>query len=212
MLFPVRRIGGRRKVTRAVRLSVRRGAGWLGIDRNPLRRGTDRLEGAVRASLVLAAIAGGPLVAGSVGTLANASSLRQVSADRTWRQVNARLLGFAPPQYPGYAPVLTQWVLARWRAPSGAVRTGVVPVPAGAGQGSLVPVWVDGAGRATGHPPLSSGMVEFRVALAEVSAWAGLVVAVAVLLMLVRWLLNRHRLVCWALEWAHIGPRWTTRL
>ena len=208
----MRRIGGRRQVNYAVRQWVRRGAGWLGIDRNPLRRGTDRLEGAVRAWLVLAAILCGPLVAGTVGTLTNASSLHQVAADRTWRQVNARLLGSAPPQYPGYGPVLTQWVLARWHTPSGAVRTGVIPVPAGSGQGSLVPAWVDGRGRATGHPPLNADLVGFRVGLAEVTAWAGLVLAVAMLLMLLHWFLNRHRMVRWALEWAHIGPRWTTRL
>jgi len=194
-----------------VRQWVRRGAGWLGIDRNPLRRGTDRLESAVRASLVLAVFVCGPLLAGSVGTLTTVSSLRQVAADRTWRQVDARLLGSAPSEYFGYGPALTRWVLARWQTRSGGVRTGAVPVQPGAKQGSLVPVWVDGKGRATGHPPLSLGMVGFRVALAEIGAWAGLAVAAAVLLMLLRWFLNRRRMARWALEWAYIGPRWTTR-
>jgi hypothetical protein len=192
-------------------LLVRRAARWLGVDRNPLRRGTDRIESAVRIAFLLAFLICGPMLAGVAGAATHASSVHQVAADRSWRRVNAVLLASSPRQFSGYSPMLTTWVRGRWRTPAGLARTGLVPVPAGSKAGSVVGIWVDRSGWATGHPPMTADLVGYRVAFAEIGAMAALAVGLLLLGCVVRWYLNRRRMARWALEWAYIGPRWTTR-
>jgi hypothetical protein len=67
--------------------------------------------------------------------------------------------------YTGYQPE----VPARWRAPDGARRTGIVFAQPGAQAGSAVMVWADTAGRLTG-PLLPSAQVRGQAVLAAVFA------------------------------------------
>src|SRR5215470_7686523 len=85
----MRRTGDRRRATRVKRPLISRIAGWLGMDRNPLRRRTDRIESALRILLVLAFLTFGPLLAVWVGKAAHVGGMREVRSDRGWQHVNA---------------------------------------------------------------------------------------------------------------------------
>ncbi len=123
------------------------------LDRNPLRRGSDRAETVVLAALLAAFLAIAPFAAHAAGSWAYATSAREAQAQRAaLRQVPATLLQ-APSHvtsYPG-AGYVSLVVDARWRAPDGQVRTGILFPPFGATAGSTVPVWVDRAGQLSRH-------------------------------------------------------------
>ena len=206
----VRRTGGRRR-RRRVRPPIQRVAGWAGVDRNPLRRGIDRVERALWIILALAFFASVPLLVPMVGQAARVDSLQQVRQESSWREVNAVLLKHAPNEVYGYNTTGTVWVTGRWRAPSGGVRTGLVPTSVGAPAGTVVKVWVDNAGQLTGGHPLSAGDVGEQVLGIEILLVIGLGVTAVGLGGLARWLANRRRMACWRAEWACFGPRWSTR-
>jgi hypothetical protein len=171
----------------------------------------DRFEGAVRLILVFTFLIAAPLLAPAAGHQSELAGLRQVHQETSWRQVDAVLLRSAPPQYYGYGSMATFWVAARWRAPSGAIRTGVVPTRTGVQAGTKISVWVDGAGRVTGRRPMTVGVVKVRTFLVEFLTVAGVALALLLLGGLVRLLLNRRRMAYWGIEWACFGPRWSTR-
>jgi multisubunit Na+/H+ antiporter MnhG subunit len=171
----------------------------------------DRFECAVRLILILTFLIAAPLLAPAVGHQTEASGLRQVHQEASWRQVNAVLLRSSPPQRYGYGSMATFWVAARWPAPSGATRRGVVPTRSGFRAGTKVSIWIDYAGRLTGRRPLTVGMVKVRTVLVEFLTVIGVALALLALGGLVRLLLNRRRMAYWGIEWACFGPRWSTR-
>lgn len=184
---------------------------WLGVDGNPLRRRTDRIESAIRIVLVLAFLVGGPLLAVTVGRVTDANGLRQVRSERSWRQVDAVLTRSVPQSTSPYGAMATTWVQGRWKVAPGQVRTGLVPAVAGAQAGAVVTVWLDRAGRVTGQAPVTTGDVLLRVVVAEILTLIGAGFAAFLIAVGVRWLFNRRRLARWAIEWSMVGPRWTTR-
>jgi hypothetical protein len=177
-------------------------------DRNPLRRGSDRLETAVLGVLLVAFLAGAPFVAHAAGSWTYATSAREAQAQQTaLRQVRATLLQAAAPWSISEGGAEAQ---ARWKAPDGQTRTGQVFAASGAPAGSTVTVWVNQAGRLT-DSPLQHSQVTGRSDMARVLA----VVALAVTLIIVgwsaRWALDRRRLAAWGAEWLATGPRWSSR-
>ena len=123
------------------------------LDRNPLRRRSDRVETAVLGLLLAAFLAGAPFAAHAAGSWAYATSAREAQAQRaSLHQVPATLLKAAPAwnAYTNSRGVLE--VEARWRAADGQVRTGEVFVLGGAAAGSTVLVWENRAGQLTGPP------------------------------------------------------------
>lgn len=189
----------------------RRIAGWIGADGNPLRRRMDRFESAVRIALVLVFAVGAVLLVPVAGHLTVTAGMRQVRQERSWQQVRATLLRPAPPQFYGYGSMATSWVRGRWHAPSGALRSGLVPTRTGASAGSVVGIWVNRAGWLTGHRPTTAAMVRIRSVLVEFVTVACLGLVLLMVAGLVRWLLNRRRMTYWAIQWACFGPRWTAR-
>jgi len=190
---------------------IRRIARSIGADRNPLRRPIDRFECVLRMLLVLAFVICGPLVAPATAHLSQAAGLAEVHREASWRQVDAVLLRPAPSHFSGYGSMTTFWVAARWRAPSGAIREGMVPTRTGIPAGTKVRIWVDRAGRVTGREPMTASVVQARSVVFEVGSLAGLAAALLFLAWLIRLMLNRRRMAYWGIEWACFGPRWTTR-
>jgi hypothetical protein len=182
------------------------------LDRNPLRRGSDRAETVVLGALLAAFLAVAPSVAHAAGSWAYATAAQEAQARRaTLRQVPATLLR-VPSQvafYPSTGAV-PLGVGARWRAPDGQVRTGELFVPSGAAAGSIVPVWVDRVGRLAG-PPLSRSQLSTRTQLAEEAAVGVLAITLAVIGWLTRRSLDRRRMAAWAAAWLATGPRWSPR-
>ncbi len=183
-----------------------RGARGLWPDHNPLRRTIDRAEAAVVSMLAIIFLAGAPLAAATAGRLAGGSAARAASAyQATWHRVPAALLTAAPAPAPGNYQAT---VLATWKAPDGAPRTGRISVLPGQGANGTVMVWVDKAGRLTG-PPLRS---QPRGALAA-SVLAALATGVVLFCagLLAHWVLERRRLAAWDADWRVTGPSWTRK-
>jgi hypothetical protein len=204
MLWRVRRTGGARS-------ALRRAVRWAGIDGNPLRRGVDRVERAMFVLLAIAFAVAVPLLVPLAGRAAWTSSIRLVRAEQSWRQVDAVLQTRTPARSQGYDTAATLWEPARWRAPSGAMRSGLVPVEPGTPAGATTMIWVTESGRYTGIAPLTTGLITFRVVTIEVIAASGLAALALLLGVAVRWAGNRRRMAYWAIEWACFGPRWSAR-
>jgi hypothetical protein len=188
---------------------------WLGrllrarrLDRNPLRRGSDRVETAVFGVLLAAFLASAPFVAHAAGSWTYATSTREAQAQQAaLHQVRATLLQAAP-----------SWSIseggaeanAQWKAPDGQERTGEVFVPGGAQAGSTVMVWVNQAGLPT-DSPLRHSQVTGRADIARVLGVGTLAVTLIILGWAARWVLDRRRLAAWGAEWLATGPRWSPR-
>jgi hypothetical protein len=211
MLTPVRRTGGRNRDIMTARPLRRRIAKSIGADGNPLRRPMDKFEVAARIVLVIAFLVLAALLTPLTGRLASSSGMAQVRQDASWRQIRAVVRHRAPQQFYGYGSLSAYWVPARWTAPSGARRSGLVPVKAGTPQGAKVDIWVTAAGRFTGRSPMTPGIVGFRRGLTEYATLAALAVLLLGLIGLLRLVMNRRRMAYWEMEWACFGPRWSTR-
>jgi len=191
--------------------SLARLARWLGFDRNPLRRGTDRVEAALRLVMILLAVVAVPLAAVAAGRWADHYALHraqaQLAADR---QVTAVLLEDSPVTgVPDpYTNVQTAWVLARWQPPGQPPRTGQVLALAGAHKGSTVRTWINPSGAVT-DPPVDHRIVVGDVWLAVMAtclmSWVLLLAAGVI----VHRVLDRRRLRAWEAEWRASGPHWS---
>ena len=199
--------------------SMRFRTGWLArllrgrrLDRNPLRRWSDRAETVVLGALLATFLIAAPFAAYTAGSLAHATYARQAQGQRaTLRQVPATLLQ-APPTitaYPG-AGVILLGVDARWQAPDGQVRAGFVFAPAGTSAGSTILVWVNHAGQLS-DPPLDRAQLATRTQLAEELTVGVLVITLTVIGWLARRSLDRRRLAAWGADWLATGPRWSPR-
>ena len=100
----------------------------------------------------------------------------------------------------GYAPL---GAAARWEAPDGRLRTGLLFPGAGAAAGSMVPVWVDRDGRLA-DPPLDPAQVAGRARLAEGAAVGTLAVALVAVCWLVRRALEARRMAAWDADWRRV--------
>jgi hypothetical protein len=187
---------------------------WLGrllrgrrLDRNPLRRGSDRAETALLGVLLAAFLAGAPFAAHAAGSWTYATSAREAQAQQAaLHQVQATLLqaaAFGMSEDGSEAS-------ARWKAPDGQVRTGDVFALTAAPAGSTVMVWVNQAGQLT-DSPLGHGQVTGRAEFARGLAVAALAVTLIVAGLAGRWVLNRRRLAAWDTDWTATEPRWSTR-
>lgn len=186
-------------------------ARWLGLDRNPLRRGTDRIEVVLRLAMVILLVVAMPVAAVAAGRQADHVALNRAYAQRAGDHlVNAVLLENAPVTgVPDpYTSIQTAWVLARWRPPGRPARTGQVLALVGARTGSTVRTWIDPSGAVTSPPP------DHRLIVGDVCIAVMLTCIVSVLLLLVlgtfaRRALDRRRMRAWEAEWRAIGPLWS---
>lgn len=191
---------------------VARCARWLGIDRNPLRRRTDRIEAAIRLATMFLLVVAVPLACIVSGRLAGHLAQRQAHDQAAAeRQVTAVVLEAAPAgNTPDpFSSVQETMVPARWQPPGQAARTGQVLAPAGTRAGSTETIWVDAAGAATSPP--DSGVVDAATCVAVVNTIlaAGLILLLANLL--ARRALNRRRMSEWDDAWQATGPLWSGR-
>jgi hypothetical protein len=180
------------------------------IDRNPLRRATDRAATMVLAVLVAAFLIGAPAAALATGAWMHGMAQRaQLAQEASRTQVTAAVLAVTPPT-PAGGEELAWQAQARWRAPDGRVVTHQVPVPSDIAVGGRLQVWTDRSGDLTTAP-----LVDSQVASQTASGEALGAIAAAVVLILVGtlafWTLNKRRLAAWDADWQATGPRWTTR-
>ena len=188
-------------------------ARWLGFDRNPLRRGTDRIEAALRLVMMIMLVAVVPAAAFVAGHQADRAAQNRAHAQRAADHlVNAVLLQQAAPTGAPdpYTSVQITWVLARWRPPGLPPRTGEVPAPAGTRKGSTVPTWIGASGAVT-NPPLDKRDINGQVCIAVIATCLGSWLVLLVSSTLARRALDRRRLSAWDAEWRASGPLWSGR-
>jgi len=185
----------------------------IGLDANPLRRGSDRAEAWVRITLIVVFLIGSPLAAVALGQLTSAASARAARAQAaSEHQVTAVLVHRVAKSAndPLYGTAGFAWAAARWTAPDGHRRAGEVPAPVGSPAGRPVTIWVDTAGRLV-YPPIGDGQIASRVIAVVALTPALLGVVLAGALWLTRRWLDRRRLGDWAAEWSAVEPLWTKR-
>lgn len=180
---------------------------WL--DRNPLRRTSDRAETVVGILLLVAFAVAAPFTAraAAAGTRTLAGRSR-VTALATRHEVTAITLEKAPPASDTpYTLIIQAWVSAEWTAPDGRQRTGQVQVPGSTPKGSPERIWVTGNGDVAA-PPLP--MTEIA-RLAGRAAFGAIVMLIFLFLIagsVIRNVINRQRMAAWDAEWAATEPRW----
>ena len=192
---------------------------WLGrflrgyrLDRNALRRASDRLETIMLAALVVAFVAGAPFAAQASGAWVHAISRHaQLEQEASIRQVPAVLLEAATTSssVDAYGPSQAD-ARARWTAPDGKVVTGDVPTELGVPAGAHVTVWSTFDGQVA-TAPLRDTQVSGQTVLGEVAAVWALGVLLTVVGFCGRRVLDKRRMAAWDEEWRATGPRWTTR-
>jgi len=183
----------------------------LGLDKNPLRRRTDRIAACLGAGLLIALLAGAPLLSMAAAHWAGHLGAAEQRAQRSWRQVSAVLLHGAPAP-PAFAGGLYggTWEPASWTAPDGRVRTGKLNITTGLAAGRKIGIWVNQAGVPTG-PPLTHRAVMARTVLAAAVAPIVLGIVLVFVAGVGRWVFIRRRLAGWDAAWATVGPHWTKR-
>lgn len=176
-------------------------------DRNPLRRGTDRLETCLLVGLFAVTAAVTPFAARLAGHASYAAALQarqEQLADR--HQVQAVLTTNAGP-VSGYS--ITAYVLtpATWTSVTGVRQSGEVPAEPGSLKGTSVSVWTDRNGYLD-NPPLaaSDAASQADAAMVGVIAAGGVVFITGAVA--IRQLLNRRRMAAWDADWATTAPTW----
>jgi hypothetical protein len=190
-------------------MTISRLARRLGLDRNPMRRRTDKIATCLLALVVVAVLIGTPVVSIVAIGWAGRSAADGEQSTRSWRQVSATVQKTAPAP-PAWQPSGYSWVPARWTAPDGRPRAGQIPVSTAVTAGQVVPLWVDGTGTPTGPPPSRRAVLADEAAAVAVAV-AGLGVVLLCLTCAGQWVLDRRRLAGWEAGWAAVGPQWTKR-
>jgi hypothetical protein len=179
-------------------------------DDNPLRRYVDKLESAVALSLVIAFLIAAPLLAFVSVRAVAAAGMREQHAESQWQPVSAVLTQSAGAGLIGLDGEWdTSWVTAKWTAPDGAHRSGIIPVQLNAKAGQPLTVWVTSAGQLT-SPKLTNAAVVDREITVAIAVSAGLALLLWMAALAVRVVANRRRMAAWTKAWEAIGPRWSS--
>jgi hypothetical protein len=195
-------------------------AGWLGrfwrragFDRNPLRRGLDRIQAVLRAALLAVFVTSAPIATVYVLHGVYVAGLRAERAQTvTWHRVPAVVL-------PTVSVAAAAWrhpvqpaavLLVQWAAPGGPLRTGEIMDGNSLAPGSTVPIWVGAQGRLT-HPPLTHADVVVHAIAAATLTPALLALALCTVGGAASLALDRRRLARWEADWRVVEPQWTRR-
>jgi len=176
----------------------------LGWHKSPLLRRADRVEAAIMTGLVAIFLIAGPLLAIVAGRMTDAADLRQQNAERSWREIPATVLEVAGGPGSWGSPGLR----ARWTAPDGRHRTGVVPAATAVNAGQQLRIWVNPAGQLA-YQPMARWEINRDIALAAVTVPLGLGFVVYLGGGCVRLAARRRQLEGWEQEWRAVGPQWS---
>lgn len=177
------------------------------LDRNPLRRPSDRAGTIIGIWLLVAFVAAAPFTARGAAAWTRAlAEHARITALSTRYEVTAITLEEAPPA--SNTPMNQTWVGAKWTAPDRRQRTGPIQVPASTQKASSERIWVAANGDVVA-PPLT--MTELAW-LADRAAFAAITVLICLFLIAgsaIRYLINRQRMAAWDADWAVTEPRWS---
>jgi hypothetical protein len=171
---------------------------WIGCDRNPLRRTSDRIETRV---VLLAAVSYVPVAVLAAGYASHRVYEAGVRAQHAihLRHVAAVALTAAESIRPATVGVPVRWTIDGW------TQTGALHRSYGTPRGAVVRVWVDQSGHIT-TPPLTTVQLEDQVLTIKVLMPLLLAQAFALSLYTFRWYLDKRRFAKWDSEWRLIDP------
>ncbi|WP_456071365.1 Rv1733c family protein [Goekera deserti] len=172
----------------------------------PLRRGTDRVEVALRVLTLCVLLLAVPVGLGTGGSV-HAGLTDEAARQRAQLSaVEATVVG-RPRDGTGRSPSELVPVDATWTAPAGGRVTGRLQVEQDVQPGDAVTVWVerDGARRPA---PLDDAQVRLQAGVLGGAASVAIVVVQFLLHAAGVWVLDRRRHRQWAAGWAAVGPDW----
>ena len=177
------------------------------LDRNPLRRGIDRLETCLLVGLFVLLAAVTPFAARLAGHASYLSGWHTRQAQLLARHQVQAVLTKEAGQVNGYS--LSAYVLtpASWSSVGGVRRTGEVPAVPGSRAGTLVTVWTDDNGYLA-SPPLAASEVASQADAATTGVIIGAGVAYLVGVAAIRLALSRRRMAAWEADWRVTAPAW----
>jgi hypothetical protein len=176
----------------------------LALDRNELRRASDRIEAWIRLVLVIAFVPLALVAALAAARWMHDAGASEVRAGQQVREVTAVLASAVPAEPPGTAWYMTP---ASWTV-AGVTHQGDVPAVPGAQAGSTIPIWINASGRVQ-LPPLTHAQLTSRVVLALAVTPMAVAVGLWLAWVVLRWRLDRRRLARWDEAWSLVGPLWT---
>ena len=178
------------------------------LDRNPLRRGIDRMETCLLAVLFIALAAGAPFAVRAASHAAFVGALQARQQEMATRHHVAAALTSAAAPANGYG--LPTYVLApaTWTSATGVHRAGNVPVLPGSPQGTPVTVGTDDSTGYLAGPPLT---VSDAASQAD-AIMVGVIVAAGIACVCgtaaIRQLANRRRMAAWEADWVSTARVW----
>lgn len=181
---------------------------WAGVDGNPLRRRSDRLQAWMRLAALVFALAG-LVVTGIAARATYAADVALQRADATaGYRTTGHVLSATDANVSPDGTVLRGMIRVAWHDRTGQrhvqllVAPGGGPAPTGA-----IPLWVDARGKPSATAPQSGQPATAAVMTGLLGA--GLTVTVTVLLYLLALVpVERRRLAEWQSEWSVVEPGW----
>ena len=175
----------------------------LGLERNELRRGIDRVQRAIALCLLVLLLAAAPPLAAWTTSLSYAAGNRAEHAERVSRhQVVATVTSTGGIGSSG-ARYVHETVQARWPGVDGKTRTGTLPSWKNAKLGAQRTIWVDRQGDPTVRPRPHSRTVT-DAAYAGAATALGCAVPVLLGYVVVRRRCDRYRDEMWEADWARM--------
>jgi hypothetical protein len=181
---------------------------WFGLDRNPLRRRSDRVEAVVRLIAVVVFIVTAVL-SGGAAARNHEAGLRAAAEEAKSRRQVIVVLTESPRAVavPDQAVVVGGHARAQWRHGDGTTKEAVVRVPSTLRVGDRATIWLDDTGRQVEAP----GTHQVTL-LSLVAVSLGMTVAAAVVLILVVVGVRQFNERRWRRildeEWAAVEPQW----
>lgn len=178
------------------------------LDRNPLRRGTDRVQTCLLAGLLLAAVGGAPFAVQAASHAAYDGALHLRHEQLASRHEVRAVLTTSAPSVNGYALDISVLTAATWTSASGVRRSGEVPAAPGSPKGTAVTVWANDATGALDSPPLTMAEAAGQADAVMIGVITGTGVAYAAAAGVVVGLLNRRRMAAWEADWLATAQAW----
>jgi hypothetical protein len=180
---------------------------WLGLDRNPLRRRCDRVEGLVRLAAVLGVMIA--VVCGAIlGLREYGAGLRTEAQEARARHlVSATLTENVSAPRLSAAGAAIGHAQAVWRAPDGTERAGTIDVSPTKAAGDTVQIWIDDRGVLSQRPQDRETTI---VAALTVGTGVPLTAAafLAMLVVVTRSVNQRRARRVWEAQWTVVEPMW----
>ncbi|MFZ3565538.1 hypothetical protein ACOKM5_01090 [Streptomyces sp. BH097] len=181
---------------------------------NPLRRGSDAVEGWAALLLGLLALLVAPVAGVAAGWATHADAAGHARAQAAQRQeVRATLVENAPdyvPSQSGVQNTVTYPVKVRWTEAGRGTVVAKAPVSAGLERGDHAAVWLDRQGRVTTEP-WGSEAVWARALTAAFLVTATTATLALLARCLLRRVLDHRRIAAWERDWRRVGPEWSRR-